>query len=49
MVCLLQAAYGQEMIAQHGEDFDWQAAPIDAMEVYNSGGGKPHGRWHIIL
>jgi hypothetical protein len=32
------------MVAQHGDDFNWRGAPVDAMAVYNSGGGKPHGR-----
>jgi hypothetical protein len=44
MVCLLQVAYGQEMVAQHGDDFNWRGAPVDPMAVYNSGGEKPHGR-----
>jgi hypothetical protein len=44
MVCLLQVAYDQEMVAQHGDGFNWWGAPIDVMVVYNSGGGKPYGR-----
>jgi hypothetical protein len=44
MVCLLQAAYGKEMVAQHGDGFNWRGAPIDVMAVYNSGGRKPHRR-----
>jgi hypothetical protein len=44
MVCLLQAAYSQEMVAQHGDGFNLQGAPIDVMAVYNSGGEKPHER-----
>jgi hypothetical protein len=44
MVCLFQAAYGQEMVAQHGDDFNLRGASIDLMAVYNSGDGKPHGR-----
>jgi hypothetical protein len=44
MICLLQVANDQEIIARHGEGFDSKVAPIDAMVVYNSGGEKPHGR-----
>jgi hypothetical protein len=44
MVCLLQVAYDQEMVAQHGDDFNWREAPIDPMAVYNSRGKKPHER-----
>jgi hypothetical protein len=44
VVCLLQAAYGQEKVAQHGDGFNRFGAPVDVMMVYNRGGGKPHGR-----
>jgi hypothetical protein len=42
--CSLKAAYGDQMIARHGEGYDWRNAPIDPEAVYSSGGGKPHGR-----
>jgi hypothetical protein len=34
----------KKMVAQHGDDFNWRGAPVDPMALYNSRGGKPHGR-----
>jgi hypothetical protein len=40
----LQEKYKDEMIKQHGEDFNWQNEPIDGQAVYSSGGAKAYGR-----
>ncbi|PVH37144.1 hypothetical protein PAHAL_6G255500 [Panicum hallii] len=42
------AAYGDQMIARHGEGYDWRNVPIDPEAVYSSGGGKPHGRYPLF-
>ncbi|WVZ96937.1 hypothetical protein U9M48_042516 [Paspalum notatum var. saurae] len=36
--------YRKEMERRHGEGFDWRHAPVDAQAMYDSGGGKTHGR-----
>jgi hypothetical protein len=33
MVWLLQAAYGQEMVAQHGDDFNWRGVHAARVEM----------------
>ncbi|WVZ50061.1 hypothetical protein U9M48_001355 [Paspalum notatum var. saurae] len=40
--------YEKEMVRHHGEGFDWKNAPIDPQAVYNSGGGKSHGRFAMF-
>ncbi|WVZ52768.1 hypothetical protein U9M48_003793 [Paspalum notatum var. saurae] len=42
-----QAEYGKEMERRHGEGFDWRNAPVDPQTVYDSGGGKSHGRYSM--
>jgi hypothetical protein len=32
------------MVRRHGEDYDWRHAPVDPQAVYDSGGGRAHGR-----
>jgi hypothetical protein len=50
MVCLLQAAYGQEMVAQHGNGFNWRGAPVDAMTciIAEVGSHIEGGRCHTL-
>ena len=40
----MQAAYRDEMITRHGEDYDWRHESVDADAIHASGGGKAHGR-----
>ncbi|WVZ50860.1 hypothetical protein U9M48_002071 [Paspalum notatum var. saurae] len=42
------AEYGKEMERRHGEGFDWRNAPVDPQTVYDSGGGKSHGRYSMF-
>jgi hypothetical protein len=40
----LQKKYKEEVVKKHGEDFNYEEEPIDGRAVYDSGGGKTHGR-----
>jgi hypothetical protein len=40
----LQEKYKEEVVKKHGEDFNYEEEPIDDRVVYDSGGGKAHGR-----
>ncbi|WVZ52253.1 hypothetical protein U9M48_003332 [Paspalum notatum var. saurae] len=42
------AEYGKEMERLHAEAFDWRTAPVDPQAVYESGGGKSHGRYSMF-
>ncbi|WVZ97071.1 hypothetical protein U9M48_042633 [Paspalum notatum var. saurae] len=42
------AEYGKEMERLHGEGFDWRTAPVGPQAVYESGGGKSHGRYSMF-
>ncbi|WVZ52147.1 hypothetical protein U9M48_003235 [Paspalum notatum var. saurae] len=42
------AEYGKDMERRHGEGFDWRNAPVDPQAVYDSGGGKSHGRYTMF-
>ncbi|WVZ80127.1 hypothetical protein U9M48_027629 [Paspalum notatum var. saurae] len=46
--CRRHAEYGKEMERRHGEGFDWRTAPVDPQAVYESGGGKSHGRYSMF-
>jgi hypothetical protein len=40
----LQEKYKEEVVKKHDEDFNYEEEPIDDRVVYDSGGGKVHGR-----
>jgi hypothetical protein len=40
----LQEKYKEEVIKKHSEDFNYEEEPIDDQVVYDSEGGKEHGR-----
>jgi hypothetical protein len=40
----LREKYKEEVVKKHGEDFNYEEEPIDDQVVYDSGGGKAHGR-----
>ncbi|WVZ64581.1 hypothetical protein U9M48_014077 [Paspalum notatum var. saurae] len=42
------AEYGKKIERLHGEGFDWRTAPVDPQAVYESGGGKSHGRYSMF-
>ncbi|WVZ77332.1 hypothetical protein U9M48_025211, partial [Paspalum notatum var. saurae] len=44
----LLVEYGKEIERLHGEGFDWRTAPVDPQAVYESGGGKSHGRYSMF-
>ncbi|WVZ64263.1 hypothetical protein U9M48_013813 [Paspalum notatum var. saurae] len=46
--CRRHAEYGKEIERHHGEGFDWRTAPVDPQAVYESGGGKSHGRYSMF-
>jgi hypothetical protein len=35
--------YGDEIVACHGEEYDWRRSDVDVGALYSSGGGKKHG------
>jgi hypothetical protein len=39
--------YGDEMVARHGEEYDWRS-DVDVGALYSSGGGKKHGRFSML-
>jgi hypothetical protein len=40
----LQEKYKEDVVKKHGECFNYEEEPIDDQVVYDSGGGKAHGR-----
>jgi hypothetical protein len=40
--------YGDEMVARHGEEYDWRGSDVDIGALYSSGGGKKHGRFSML-
>ncbi|PVH33774.1 hypothetical protein PAHAL_8G062400 [Panicum hallii] len=42
------ARYGDEMVARHGEEYDWRRSDVDVGALYSSGGGKKHGRFSML-
>jgi hypothetical protein len=40
----LQEKYTEEVVKKHSEDFNYEEEPIDGRVVYDSRGGKAHGR-----
>jgi hypothetical protein len=40
--------YGDEMVARHGEEYDWRRSDVDVGALYSSGGGKKHGRFSML-
>jgi hypothetical protein len=40
----LQEKYKEEVIKKHSEDFNYEEEPIDDQVIYDSEGGKEHGR-----
>jgi hypothetical protein len=39
-----QEKYKEEVVKKYGEGFNYEEEPIDGRAVYDSGGGKAHGR-----
>ncbi|WVZ94547.1 hypothetical protein U9M48_040427 [Paspalum notatum var. saurae] len=46
--CRRHAKYGKEMERLHSEGFDWRTAPVDPQTLYESDGGKSHGRYSMF-
>jgi hypothetical protein len=40
----LQEKYKEEVVKKHGKDFNYEEEPIDDRVIYDSVGGKAHGR-----
>jgi hypothetical protein len=40
----LQEKYKEEVVKKHGEGFKNEEEPINDRVIYDSGGGKAHGR-----
>jgi hypothetical protein len=40
----LQEKYKEEVIKKYSEGFNYEEEPIDSQAVYDSEGGKAHGR-----
>jgi hypothetical protein len=40
--------YGDEMVARHGEEYDWRRSDEDIGALYSSGGGKKYGRFSML-
>jgi hypothetical protein len=40
----LQKKYKEEVVKKYGKDFNSEEEPIDSRAVYDSRGGKAHGR-----
>jgi hypothetical protein len=40
--------YGDEMVAHHGEEYDWRRSDVDVGALYSSGGGKKYGRFSML-
>jgi hypothetical protein len=40
--------YCDEMVARHGEEYDWRRSDVDVDALYSSGGGKKHGRFSML-
>jgi hypothetical protein len=40
--------YGDEMVARHGEEYDWRRSDVDVGALYSSGGGKKHGGFSML-
>jgi hypothetical protein len=45
---VLHTTYGQEMVREHGEDYDWRGAPTIDTEVVYSIGGEAYGRYKLV-
>jgi hypothetical protein len=41
---LYRKMYKEEVVKKYGEGFNYEEEPIDSWVVYDSGGGKAHGR-----
>ncbi|WVZ62978.1 hypothetical protein U9M48_012664 [Paspalum notatum var. saurae] len=44
----LQKEYRNEMSRHHSEEYDWRKEPIDSQALYDSSGGKSHGRYSMF-
>jgi hypothetical protein len=40
--------YDDEMMARHGEEYDWRRSNVDVGALYSSGEGKKHGRFIML-
>jgi hypothetical protein len=40
--------YGDEMVARHGEKYDWRRSDVDVSALYSSGRGKKYGRFSML-
>jgi hypothetical protein len=40
----LQENYKNVVVKKYGEGFNYEEEPIDGLAIYDSGGGKGHGR-----
>lgn len=40
----LQERYVEEVTQRHGPEYDWRQSPLDVEALYQSGGGRKHGR-----
>jgi hypothetical protein len=40
--------YGDEIVARHGEEYDWRRSDVDAAALYSSCGGKKYGRFSML-
>jgi hypothetical protein len=40
----LKEKYKEEVVKKHGEDFNYEEEPTDGWVIFDSGGGKAHGR-----
>jgi hypothetical protein len=40
----LQENYKKVVVKKYGEGFNYEEEPIDGLAIYDSGGGKGHGR-----
>jgi hypothetical protein len=40
--------YGDEMVARHGEEYDWRRSDVDVGALYSSGEGKKHNRFSML-
>jgi hypothetical protein len=40
----LQDRYAEQVTQRRGPDFDWRTGELDVDALYESGGGRKHGR-----
>jgi hypothetical protein len=40
--------YGDEMVARHGEEYNWRWSDVDVGALYSSGGGKKRDRFSML-